>query len=133
MSTTPNLLIALVASSQNNKEITVNSGTVQIDEALCANESIAVPDADVNLTTAEFLFNIFLNFTGNLTANRNIILPTGSARLIAVMNSTSTSGGSVGRYSLTFKVGTDSLVYVTTDENPHLIYSDGVGNVYKVS
>lgn len=132
-STTTNLLIALVATSQNNKEITLNTALVALDEAFCASKAEAITDADYVLSQADFLSNVFLKFTGNLTANRKIILPTGVAKWLIVLNGTSTAGGSVGRYELVFQVGTLATVYLTTDTNAHLIYSDGVGNVYKAS
>lgn len=132
-STTINLLIPLIATAQNLKEITANSAFDALDEALCAGTTITMPDADLTLSNVQALQNIFLQFKGQLSSNRHVILPTGSAKLLIVQNDTWSAGGSYGLYALIFEGGTNAQVYVSTDENPHLIWWDGVGKVYKIS
>lgn len=133
MSTTPNLDIALLAANQNNKEITLNSALVALDAAICANKTEAMSDADFTLPPGDFVGGMFFKFTGTLSANRHVVLPTGSARMIIVLNDTQNAGGSIDRYSLIFTVGTGATTFITPDANPHLIYSDGVGNVSQCS
>ncbi len=135
MSTTPNLLLSLIAASQNQKEVTANAGLVGLDDALNANTPVVMTDADYTFATGagSLIFsNMFFLFSGPLSTTRNVILPTGEARLIIVNNGTS-GGSPVAMQNLVFKVGTFAQTVTISDGNPHLIYSDGVGKVYKVS
>lgn len=128
MATTTNLLLALIAGSQNNKEITLNTAMDGLDKAMCAANTEAMSDADYTLSPADAAGNVFLKFTGTLTANRNIILPSGMAKFWIVINDTSDSP----LVSLTFKVGTGAVTVAIADLDAHLIYSDGVNTVTKV-
>ncbi len=135
MSTTPNLLLALIAASQNQKEVTANAGLVGLDDALNANTLVTMTDADYTFATSagSLIFsNMVFIIGGPLSTGRNVILPVGEARLIIVINGTS-GGSPLAMQNLTFKVGTFAQTVVISDGNPHLIYSDGVGKVYKVS
>lgn len=127
-STSPNLKLSLIATSQNNKETVANSEIVGLDEAMCGNQTFALADADFTVPQSDALASIFLKFTRVLTANRHIILPSGSAKMWIVLNAT-TSTGSIDPFTLIFEVGTDSVVAAISDGNAHLIYSDGVGTV----
>ena len=122
---TPNLLITLIAQSQNLKEITFNSAIDSLDEAMCSNKSETMTDADFTIPAADFQLNGFIKFSGPLTAGRNVILPSGISKWAIVVNNT----GQI----LTFKNGTATLTVAISDSNPHLLFSDGAGNVYKVS
>src|SRR5579859_3543066 len=125
MSTTPNLLIALIAISQNLKEVTFNTAIDLLDEAMCSNKGEAISGSTTALSQTDFLTNMFLKFTGALTGNNTITLPSGCAKLFMVLNSTT------GGHNLIFTVGTGASTVTISDANPHLMYSDGVGNVYK--
>jgi hypothetical protein len=127
--TTLNLLIPLIAGSQNNKEITFNSAIDALDEALCGNIAEALTATTFTLGSTDFLSNLFFKFTGTVSASLGITvtLPTGVAKLFIVYNATTHLN------PLTFQVGTNLADVVISDGNPHLCYSDGVGSVYQTS
>lgn len=127
MSTTPNLLIALIAISQNLKEITFNSAIDLLDEAMCSNKGESLTGTTTTLAQSDFLTNMFLKFTGSLSGDNTITLPSGCAKLFMVLNSTT------GGHNLIFKVGTGAATVTISDANPHLLYSDGLNTVYKAS
>jgi len=126
---TPNLAITHLTASQSNKVVTANTAFDDLDGALCGNASQAMPDSDLTLDTTEFLTHMLLIFTGALSADRNVILPAHAKPFIVVNNTT----GSPSAFNLTFKVGTGADVVTISDSNPHMLYSDGVNSVYKVS
>lgn len=130
MSTTPNLLISLVAASQNNKEVTLNTALVDIDEALCGNLYVEMTDADYTVLQATALTNMMFVFRGTLSASRHIILPANSKPYIIVNETV----GSPSAYALLVKVGSGSVVAsIPNDGNGHLVMCDGGQAVYKVS
>lgn len=129
MSTTPNLLIDHIATAQNNKETTANTAFDDFDGAISANLPIAMADADLTVTQDQALRNMALIFTGTLSADRIVTLPA-NAKPFIVFNHT---GGSPAGFNLTIKVGTGAATALLTDTDGHLIYSDGVNSVYKVS
>lgn len=129
MSTTPNLLIDHIATSQNNKETTANTAFDDFDGAISANLPIAMSDANLTVTQDQGLRNMALVFTGTLSANRTITLPA-NAKPYILFNHT---GGSPAAYTLTIKVGTGAATVVLNDTNGHLVYCDGVNSVYKCS
>lgn len=132
MSATPNLLLAHIAASQNQKEVTANNDFDGLDEALCSNTDIAMTDADYTFATGAgtpFLSNIFFKFSGTITSSRNVILPAGSARLFVVVSEVASSP----LVPLVFKVGTGAQAVDISDSNPHLLYSDGVNTVWQIS
>lgn len=125
-----NLLIPLIAQAQNNKEITFNTAIDLLDEALDEFEAVtAVVAADVIITPAQFVSSVFCSFTGAPASNKNVILPTGQARFWIIKNDTTSSPP----VNLIFKVGTAAQTVTITDSNAHMIYSDGVSNVFQVS
>jgi hypothetical protein len=126
MSTTPNLLIPLIAQSQNLKEVTFNTAIDTLDEAMCSNKSEALTGTTTTLPQSDFNFNGFLKFTGALTGDNTITLPSGIAKIFMILNATT------GGHNLKFKVGSGSTVTIS-DANPHLMYSDGVSVVYQLS
>jgi hypothetical protein len=132
MSSTASLLIALIASSQNNKEVTANSALVALDVAMNSEIVVALSNADYTMPGTQLASGILFKFTGTLSANRHINLPTGQPRLIIVWNKTTYSTGSVD-FSLIFQGGTNAAPFITLDEAPHIIYWDGVGNVTQLS
>jgi hypothetical protein len=130
MSTTPNLGIALLAAAQSNKEVTVNTALVDLDAALCGSDYIVMTDADLTLASTVALENMLLVFEGTLSANRHIILPENAKPYIIVNNTV----GSPSPYELLIKVGSGAVIAtIPNDGNGHLVMSDGLAAVYKVS
>ena len=72
---TPQLAITHIAAAQNNKEVTANEAFDLLDNAMNAQVSIAMTDADVTLTQAQLASGGVLKFTGALTADRYINVP----------------------------------------------------------
>ena len=128
-SSTTNLDISLIAASQNNKEVTANTAIDTLDAALCGNQAIALTDADYTWSQASFLAALVTKFSGSITANRNVNVPTGVAKMFAVRNNTTSSPAS----ALVFKTGSGIATVTISDSNPHLLYSDGVGTVIQFS
>jgi hypothetical protein len=128
-SVSTNLLIPFIAGSQNNKEITFNSAIDALDEALCGNTSEAITATTFTLGSTDFLGNLFFKFTGTISPSLGctVTLPTGIAKLFIVLNDLTNMN------PMTFEVGTNVADVVISDSTPHLMYSDGVGNVYKIS
>jgi hypothetical protein len=72
---TPNLAIAHVLPTQNNKTVTINAGLDQIDTVIAGSITEAMSDADFTVPTADALAYMAFKFTGALTAVRNVIVP----------------------------------------------------------
>ena len=87
MTTTPNLLLSHIVASQSQKEVTANAALDGLDQALCQPTTIAMSDANLALTDAQMLGNMFLSFTGTLTAVRTITVPV-HTKLILIENDT---------------------------------------------
>lgn len=93
---------------------TVNAGVTQmVEEAIAGRVSIAMADADYTPTalngTTDQARNMVLRFTGALTANRNIIVPT-HPKLYIVENATT------GGFALTVKTSAGTGVPVPMGE-----------------
>lgn len=117
MSSSPNLGITLLSSSQSSKYVTVNDAIDLLDEALCGRLAIAMTDADYTFASSDALGNMVFVFTGTLTAGRNVIVPT-NKKLYVVSNQTT------GGFSLTVKTsGGTGIALSTTDYV--LLYCDG--------
>lgn len=128
--TTPNLLISLVAASQNNKETTLNSALVDLDEAFCNTDYVLMTDADYTPSQSLALTTFMFVFEGTLSANRHVILPQNSKPYI-IVNSTA---GSPSAYELLIKTGSGAVIAtIPNDGNGHLVMCDGLSAVYKVS
>ena len=122
---TPNLGLAHIAASQNQKEVTANAAFDGLDEALCGNEQIAMSDADLTLTPAQALAALVFVLTGALTAARNLILPA-SAKPYVVSNQTT------GGQTVTVKASGAGVFAVPPDGTYKLLYCDGT-SVWKVN
>lgn len=122
MAQTPNLLLTEVAANQNQKEVTVNDALINLDGAIAGQVSIAMTDADYTLSTGEgnqALGNMAFQFTGTLSAGRNIIVPA-SKKIYFIQNSTT------GGHDLTVKTPSGSGVSVTVSSTSYtIVYSDG--------
>ena len=125
MGTTPNLLLAHIVASQNQKEVTANAGFDGLDTALTDLITEAISGTTFTLPPADARAKMFFNFTGALTANNTITLPA-TKKLYVVLNSTT------GGFSLIFKVGTGAATVTISDAKAHLIYCDGLNTVYSV-
>lgn len=120
MSTTPNLLIAHIAASQNNKEVTANTGFDDFDGAITDLLTISMTTANYTMTTgvgSESLGHLCYKLTGAIGAARNLIVPV-NKKLYIVSNQTS------GGFAVTVKtpsgtgIALDSTAYV-------ILYCDG--------
>jgi hypothetical protein len=135
MSTTPNLLLSLIASNSASKEVQANAALVGLEAALTDSTSVVMTDANYTFATGAGslgLSNLVFIFTGPLTATRNVILPP-NAKLYAVQNNTTLTGSPAALESLVFKVGTGATTTTISDTNFHLIYCDGVNSVHQLS
>lgn len=103
---TTNLGITYIAQSQALKELTANVAFDVFDAAIAgvASKSVA-GGTDVTLTATEAR-NAVLTFTGLLTANINVIVPT-SNKLYVIYNNTT------GAYTLTVKTAAGTGIAVT--------------------
>ena len=77
---TPNLRLTQPAAGETGWGDMVNNGvTALLEAAICGTATIALPDADYTLTTANGATDesraMFLVFTGTLTAPRSVICP----------------------------------------------------------
>lgn len=88
MTQTPNLQLDHIVSSQSQKEVTANAAFDGLDKALCQPTVVAMTDADLTLTDAQMLGNMYLSFTGTLTANRTITVPSHAKQIIIENNTT---------------------------------------------
>jgi len=91
----------------------VNAGITElVDSAIAGYASIAMTDADYTLTfangAADQARTMMLNMTGTLTANRNVICPTGVTKLYFVKNATTGGSG----YAITLKYPSGSGVSI---------------------
>lgn len=131
MSTSPNLLISHISSSQASKEVTANAAFDDLDLAL-TNEFIKnIMDADYSLADpTEARQNMVFVFTGALTADRHIVVPN-SPKLYIVSNQTT------GSHNLIVETTSDafspfvigSTVTVTPTEGYAILYCDGINVV----
>jgi hypothetical protein len=104
-STTTNLEITKPQTGQAQPQVTIATGFDQFDAAVAGRLSKAVTTADVTLTTTEAR-NQILEFTGTLTGNRNVIVPSKN-RTYAVYNNTA------GAFTLTVKTSGGTGIAVT--------------------
>ena len=127
MSTTPNYGWPLLATNQASPEVTHNAAITDIDQAFGSLLVKALPDSNYTLNLAavpsEASYLVY-TFTGVLTANRNIVVPTNKKLYIVWNNTTSpyiltvkTSGGAgvavpygaTAEYLLLYCDGTDVI------------------------
>jgi hypothetical protein len=134
MSTTPNLLLSLIASNQASKEVTANSAISNLELALTNQLAKVLTDANYTLADpGEARQNMVFTFTGTLTAGRNIIVPA-SKKLYVVSNQTT------GGFNVTVKTASGSGFAVSntsagsppSQPNYTILYCDGT-NVFCVN
>ena len=101
--------------------LNANMGTL-LEQAICGVATVAITDANYTLTTAQGAVdqarNSTLLITGVLTANRQIIIPSGVQKLYFLYN------GTTGGFPLTVTTtgGSSALVYANTMT---IVYCDG--------
>lgn len=122
---TPNLAIAHIAASQNQKEVTANAAFDALDTAMTDELSVPMADTNQTLSTAQALGHLVFVATGALTADRNLVVPTN--RKLYVLSNATTGGHNV---TLTTAAGTG--VAVAAADGYRFAYCDGV-NVVRVS
>ncbi len=115
--TTPNLLLSHIVASQSQKEVTANAAFDALDQALCQPTAIAMTDANLALTDAQMLGNMFLSFTGTLTASRTITVPA-HAKLILIENDTT------GGFALNIQLPSGAAIAFNSGDLK-LLYCDG--------
>ena len=101
---------------------TINNGlTSLVDAAIAGTVSVAMPDADYTLTTAneaaDQARNMFVTLTGTLTATRNVVCPSVS-KLYFVTNATT------GGQSIVFKTSAGTGITVANGTRV-MLYCDG--------
>jgi hypothetical protein len=108
MTTTTNLAITKIDSSQAQKEVTANEAFDVLDAAL-SEISIAMSDANYTLSSSttpkEWQYGT-IKISGALTANRNVVVPT-NKKTYEVVNGTS------GGFSIVFKTSAGSGVTIS--------------------
>lgn len=129
MSTTPNLLISHIAPSQNQKEVTANTAFDELDEAICSKITEAMTDANFSVPQADFLTNLVLVFTGNLTTTRTVTLPANKKPFV-VSNQT-VGVGSLASIGITLKVGTGTQTQLVPNDGLYYIFwNDGSNGIW---
>lgn len=120
MSTTTNLLVTEIATSQAQKETTANNAFQAFDKAIAGKLAQAITTADVTLSDADGR-NAIIELSGTLTGNRNLIVPT-RTKIYAVYN------GTAGAYTVTVKTSGGSGVVVSQGTR-EFVYCDGTNVV----
>jgi len=125
---TPNLGLAHIAASQNQKEVTANADLDGLDLALTNPTTINLTDAPYVMTAAIANGNMAFTFTGALTANRLITLP--SKKVYVVWNET--TGGQTLTFGTTLVGRTAQVAPLSSPAYYTVLYCDGT-NVDVVS
>lgn len=125
MSTTPNLLIAHIASSQNNKEITANTAFDDFDGTLTGTFTQAMADANQTPSADNCHYNALFLLTGALTAARNLVVPT-TKKFYLVKNNTT------GGFGVVVKTSGGTGIAVLASMGYVMLYCDGT-NVVLIS
>jgi len=123
----PNLSISHIASNQTQKEITANTAFDELDGAI-AGLLIKSISGDYTLTTTEggeALAHIAFQFTGSLSGDANITVPT-NKKLYLVNNSTSRG------HTITVKTASGTGIVVASSSAYTVLYCDGT-NVVEAS
>jgi hypothetical protein len=113
---TPNLNLAHIVASQDQKEVTANTAFDGLDLALCGNSPIAMSDADLVLTEAQALTALALVVSGSLTAPRNLVVPSNCKPYVVCNQTTQT---------VTLKTASGAGVAVAPDGSWRLAYCNG--------
>jgi hypothetical protein len=115
---TDNLLIELLATNQDNKEVTINDGFSDLDAALTENTIVDISQAAYTFTQSQVVANAVIGVTNVGTGTPNITLPQ-TVRLYCFYNSDSSNGVSIVRGTTSIGVAANTMI---------LIYTDGTAN-----
>lgn len=85
---TPNLDILHLLENQDNKEVTINDGFDQLDDAMNSILSVDITSGGANLTLTQFRNHFAFRCTGSPSVAPTLTLPTGVERCFAVINDT---------------------------------------------
>lgn len=121
---TPNLGITHLATAQNNKEVTVNSGFDAFDGAITDVSSQAMADADQTPSSANALAHAVIQCTGALTADRHLILPN-VKKIYAVNNQTT------GSHNIIVETASPGST-VSIAAGAKWVYCDGANNFAQI-
>src|SRR5262245_17032260 len=113
----PNLNITHVVANQLSPEQPTNDAIDKLDKAFCDSEIITVTTADVTLTSAQALENLYLKASGAMTANRNLIVP--DNKKVYLVEHACTGG-----FTLTVKTAAGSGIGLVNGDKKTL-YCDG--------
>ena len=137
----PNLGIALLVASQNNKYVTVNDAIDALDGAIAGVFVQAMADADQTPADSDALSCMVIQCTGAMTADRHLILPD-SPKLYAIHN-LATGGHSIIVETLSFAntvsippvepIWAGSPATIIGATGAQLVYCDGQNNFYAIN
>lgn len=127
MSASPNLQVTHIDASQNQKEVTANAAFDNLDTAMTDFFTQSVAGAVDVTPVGTIIYEAFIDCTGALTANINLILPV-NKKFYVVRNS------ATGGHTITVKTshsGTNGSVLLLPGD-VRLVYSDGT-NILSIS
>ena len=110
----PNLAVAHVAASQNQKEVTINAALDALDNATQRTLAVDLSSASATLTNDQFRRNVRFACTGADTAGRTVTVPQ-FARFFVVTVASSTAAVSVVRGSTSLPVSPGEAAIFSTD------------------
>lgn len=133
MANTPNLQIPHMSASDTGKYTEANTAISAFDGAYAGLTTIPYSASLAFAAfTASYLGYMVFVFTGVLTGDQTITVPS-HARPFLVVNATTSSNPSV-QYNLIFELGSNAVTAtVSNDGLAHLLYCDGANSVYKVT
>lgn len=88
MPTTPNLGITHVQATDTDKVTKINTALQAFDTALCAAVTIALSGSTYTMSAATLQSGICFIFTGALTGDCTVTLPSGISRFFLAVNQT---------------------------------------------
>jgi hypothetical protein len=121
MAATNHLQITLVDTNQASPEVTVNTGTLRLEESTHKKLDVAMGDANQTLTDGQYNGYGVYKCTGALTGQRDLILPTRQKRSVVI---NATTGG----FGVQVKTASGTGVVIATGDSA-TCYSDGTNVV----
>lgn len=133
MANTPNLQIPHMDAADTGKYAEANTAITDFDAAYAGITAIPFdPSVAFAAFAASYLGYLVFVFTGVLTGDETITVPS-HARPFLVVNETTSSNPSV-QYNVIFTIGAAAVTAtVSNDGAAHLLYCDGADSVYKAT